>query len=307
MSPPLWDEQVPGSRVAFLVGAGRSGTTLVYKLLCLHPSVAYISNYENRLPWFPDGLAARFAAQRTEDKLRAWFGVGGNAYYTNRPWLKKALPTPHEGEAVYAACGVPLHPAPGARADVRMACALRCRFESIRRGSGARLFVSKRTANNRRLPLLRSVFPAARYVHLVRDGREVAQSLSTVSWWDGHTIWWDGRTARQMESDGESRLAVCTRNWVREIEALQAGLAGVDPRQVLTLRFENLLREPLPQLQRVLGFLGLDCPASFRDAVARLRLGSGREAVAVERFEDPQHELAMHEARPLLRQLGYLR
>jgi hypothetical protein len=28
----------------FLVGVPRSGTTLLYKLLCLHPDVAYISN-----------------------------------------------------------------------------------------------------------------------------------------------------------------------------------------------------------------------------------------------------------------------
>jgi hypothetical protein len=305
MSPPLWDEQVPGSRVAFLVGAGRSGTTLVYKLLCLHAQVAYISNYENRLGWFPDGLAARIVARRTEDKLRAWFGIGGNAYYTRRPLLKKVLPTPHEGEAIYSACGVPLNPVPGAKADVKMACALRSRFERIRRGAGAELFVSKRTANNRRLPLLRSVFPAARYVHLVRDGREVAQSLSTVSWWDGHTIWWDGRTALDMERDGEARLAVCARNWVRELEALHAGLAGVDPGQVLTLRFEDLLREPVPQLQRVLRFLDLDCTPAFRAAVARLGLRPGREA-ATEKWSGPQHDFVMREAQPLLRRLGYL-
>ena len=56
------DEQMTGARVAFLVGAGRSGTTLLYKLLCLHPQVAYISNYENRFGWLPDGLACRAVA-----------------------------------------------------------------------------------------------------------------------------------------------------------------------------------------------------------------------------------------------------
>ena len=57
------DEQMTGARVAFLVGAGRSGTTLLYKLLCLHPQVAYISNYENRFRWVPDGLACRAVAR----------------------------------------------------------------------------------------------------------------------------------------------------------------------------------------------------------------------------------------------------
>ena len=45
-------ERPPGEQVAFLVGAGRSGTTLLHKLLCLHPQIAYISNYENRFAGF---------------------------------------------------------------------------------------------------------------------------------------------------------------------------------------------------------------------------------------------------------------
>ncbi|MBV9253816.1 MAG: sulfotransferase, partial [Actinobacteria bacterium] len=34
----------------FLVGAPRSGTSLLYKALCLHPDAAYISNWVNRFP-----------------------------------------------------------------------------------------------------------------------------------------------------------------------------------------------------------------------------------------------------------------
>ena len=32
----------------FLVGAARSGTSLLYRALCLHPDVAYVSNYVRR-------------------------------------------------------------------------------------------------------------------------------------------------------------------------------------------------------------------------------------------------------------------
>ena len=157
------DATVP---VAFIVGAGRSGTTLLYKLLCLHPEVAYISNYENRLTWLPDGIAARSVNWSMEHKLRAWFNQGGNAYFTSRPLLKKAFPTPHEGESVFKACGVPLYPARGELPDDETARRLRGRFERIRRRAGARTFLSKRTANNRRIRYLAAIFPDARYVHI---------------------------------------------------------------------------------------------------------------------------------------------
>ncbi len=96
--------------MAFLVGAGRSGTTLLQKLLCLHPRVAYISNYENRFSWLPDGLACGAIAGRLDAKLGAWFDRGGNAYFSNRPWFKKIFPTPHEGEAIFASLRHPVDP-----------------------------------------------------------------------------------------------------------------------------------------------------------------------------------------------------
>lgn len=290
--------------VVFLVGAGRSGTTLLYKLLCLHPDVAYISNYENRLPWFPDGLAAGAVRHRTDLKLRAWFNQRGNAYFTNRPLLVKSFPTPHEGESVFAACGVPLFLARGTLPDDRTARRLRERFGHIRRRAGARTFLSKRTANNRRIEYLSAVFPEARFVHLVRDGREVARSLASVSWWDQHRVWWDGRTALEMQNSGEERLAICARNWVRELEEVRAQLAAVDPAQVMELRYEALLRDPVRHLENVLLFLGLERRPGFRAAISSLNLRSLPPSWATA-LDQRQVDCVMRETRPLLRELGY--
>jgi hypothetical protein len=293
-----------GSHVAFLVGAGRSGTTLLYKLLCLHPQVAYISNYENRLAWFPDGLAARAVAQRGDAKLRAWFGRGGNAYFIDRPWLKKLFPTPHEGESVYAACGVPLSPPPTEVPDVRTALRLRERFARIRRRSRARVLLSKRTANNRRIRYLAAIFPEARFVHLVRDGREVAHSLSAVEWWDGHRVWWDGRTAREIEREGTPRLAICARNWVRELEELRSQLADVPARNVLELRYEDILRDPVTQLAEVVRFLGLEVSPAYLATIAGLGL-KPTTARWDYQWNPQQLDCVLRETQPMLRQLGY--
>jgi LPS sulfotransferase NodH len=290
--------------VAFIVGAGRSGTTLLYKLLCLHPEVAYISNYENRLGWLPDGIAARTVNWRMEDKLRAWFNQGGNAYFTSRPLLKKAFPTPHEGESVFKACGVPLYPARGEVPDDETARRLRGRFERIRRRADARTFLSKRTANNRRIRYLSAIFPDARFVHLMRDGREVARSLAAVSWWDRHRVWWDGRTAIEMENAGEDRLAICARNWVREFEEVRAQLASVDSSQILELRYEELLQDPVHHLEKVLQFLGLEPLACYRATIRSLNLRPTPSSWS-SALDGRQVDCVLRETRPLLRELGY--
>ncbi len=297
-------ERAAGSRVAFLVGAGRSGTTLLYKLLCLHPDVAYISNYENRLPWLPDGLAARMLARSTQARLHAWFNARGNAYFIRRPWMQKAFPTPHEGESVYAECGVPLNPGPDARPAPATVARLRRRFETLRTRARAQVFLTKRTANNRRIRYLAQVFPQARYVHLVRDGREVTQSLASVEWWNGHKVWWDGRTPPEIERAGEPRLAVCARNWVREMEQLTAQLADIPPSRVLELRFERLLQDPLVELSRAVEFLGLAFTDEYRRAIDSLSLHPIRPRWGAE-WNAGELDCVLRETRPLLQQLGY--
>ena len=49
-SNPLKRER---SNTAFILGPARSGTTLLYKVLCLHPQVAFISNWRSRFAGLP--------------------------------------------------------------------------------------------------------------------------------------------------------------------------------------------------------------------------------------------------------------
>src|SRR6266542_3077460 len=71
----------------FIVGAPRSGTSLLYKLLCLHPRAAWISNWGRRAPGQPAlAMLNRLAPRLPATRRRAWFGAdGGNAYVYGRP------------------------------------------------------------------------------------------------------------------------------------------------------------------------------------------------------------------------------
>lgn len=266
---------------AFLIGAARSGTSLLYKALCLHPETAWISNWVKRVPAAPRLAVLNRLARRLPDaRRRVWFGEDSNAYVYGSPraLAERLFPMPVEGEPVYRRAGVPQLPGdPGAAPDEQVA-RLRAAFAAIRRASGGRRLVSKRIANNRRIGLLAGAFPGALFVEIVRDGRAVALSLSRVNWWETDVVWWYGDTPARWAAEGRDPWEICARNWVEELREIERGLEVVPAGQVLRIRYESFVERPLETLERVRDFLGLSPDAGWRRELDRLRFPDRNEA-----------------------------
>jgi hypothetical protein len=270
------DEVTGTPGVVILLGAGRGGTTLLYKLLSLHRDVAYLSNYEARAPRWPSvARVQRLFRNRHTLKLQTWFGEDGGAYFdAPRRRLHALVPTPVEGEPVYAAAGVPEEPAPGQAVDLAACERLASRMHGIRAAAGARVLLTKRTSNNRRVAWLERAAPQARYIHLLRDGRAVAASLLKVEWWPSHGLFWGSGSPREMEAMGHHPLALAAENWSREVEGIDAALSNVEPGRVHELHYEQLLHAPVPALRSMLAFMGIDACAdpAYESSVDRIGL-----------------------------------
>jgi hypothetical protein len=271
--------RVTGSTV-WLIGPARSGTSLLYKLLCLHPEASYVSNYVSRWPSVPQ-LAAlnRLARHARALQRRVWFGdEGSNAYvYGDRRALTDRLvPMPVEGEPVFRAAGV--GPGPAIAGDPQTTIRrLRSAVAAIRSAAGGSIFVNKRIANLYRIPILAEAFPRARWVVLVRDGRAVAASLSKVDWWPTSIVPWQGGTPDAWARSGRDPWELCARNWVEELRAMEAGLDPVPPEQVLRLRYEDLIAAPTERLGEVAAFAGLPPSEEWHRRVAAVRFPDRRE------------------------------
>lgn len=245
----------------FLIGAPRSGTSLLYRALSLHPEAAWISNWVRRAPALPY-LAAlnRMTALVPEERRRVWFGEqGDNAYRYGaaRPVVERLFPQPVEGEPIFTRAGIAVTPAAGPPDRVagrRLAASL----GAIRRWSGGRRLLVKRIANNIRIPLLAAAFPGALFVDVLRDGRAVAVSLRRVDWWATSLVWWYGGTPQDWEADGRDPWELCARHWIEEVRAIDEATAALPAAQVIRLRYEDLVEEPLPHLRRIAGACGFD-------------------------------------------------
>jgi len=112
--------------------------------------------------------------------------------------------------------------------------------------TGKRRWAEKTPRNIRRLDVIFRHFPQARFIHVLRDGRDVACSLRT--------------HPRHKVMHGElvpvntwKPIAGCARRWRNDIERSRPYWS--DPR-FRTLRYEELVLNPRPVLERLMLFVG---------------------------------------------------
>jgi len=198
----------------FVVGVARSGTTLLRLMLDAHPALA--------IP--PETGFVPAIAELTEQggMLRERFLA---VVLGAETWPDLAL-TPAALRAALEAIE-PFTAAAGLRALYRLYAG---RFGKARWGDKTPLYCTA-------LDRIRRVLPEARFVHIIRDGRDVALSLGG--------LWFaPGRDPETL-----------ARHWRSQIDAARAQGAGRP--DYLEVRYEALVEHPRRELARVCEFLAL--------------------------------------------------
>lgn len=140
-------------------------------------------------------------------------------------------------------------------------------LSSVAAKPSARTVLEKTPSNSLCVGLINRLVPDARFIHVVRDPRQVVGSLLEArhSWADAS--WAPGRPAS------------AARLWRRHFEgARQAAAFGPD--RYLELRYEDLKKDPVAGVAAMLGFLGRD-PADAPALVAAERDAAEKPAVEV--------------------------
>jgi LPS sulfotransferase NodH len=156
------------------------------------------------------------------------------------------------------------------------------------------------------LPVLERLFPDARYVHLIRDGRDAALSFLSVPAGLMTEGWGHPRDARGFACQ-----------WATEVVAARALGARVGPSRYLELRYEALVADPEAALRAICAHADLVYDPGMLDYVGRTdsarkahqqRLNepprAGVRAWRTEMSDDDRHRFE-EVAGALLDELGY--
>jgi Sulfotransferase family len=120
-------------------------------------------------------------------------------------------------------------------------------FEAYAAERGKSRWGDKTPLYMQHLPLLERLFPAARFVHLIRDGRDAAVSFLSVA---------GGIMTEGWGHPREAAGFAC--QWATEVHAARALGARVGPERYLEVRYEALVADPDARLRRVCTFAGIE-------------------------------------------------
>jgi hypothetical protein len=270
-------ERAGGSdiRPTYVYGAAHSGTTILYRLLALHPDFAWFSQYSHRDGAVP-GRRRIPQAHAADRVLRS---------LTTHDWLKRKrvlagrlVPRPGEAHGIllYVTAAPSLEEA---------ASRMRWLVDEECRRSGRTSFVAKPLPMMGHLDVLQAAHPNARMVHIVRDGRAVAASIKEKF-----------MRAGQSSREGTDKAAARWLDVLDEVERLQL--------PVLTLRYEDLCADVHGCLRRVLGHAALDAE-TFPFARVPTELTATNER-RIRELGGSELEAVYGAQAAALRRLGYL-
>jgi hypothetical protein len=218
----------------FIIGSTRSGKTLIRSLLEEHPDVAAFPGEANYL-WHPE----------------------------THPWVysryRGQLPPYWAAPSIYTAKSLELR-------RPRHGDHIRTVFGAFCWWSGHKIFVNESAKITFLVPYILSLFPDARFVNVLRNGRcvaylearKVTRQLNAKRW-----VYTDHGFAMPFEDV----LARCARAWidhVAEAERLRSGASPLPVGRFLDLRYEEFFESPREQLRRICEFVGAD-PGAIPD------------------------------------------
>ena len=220
---------------------------------------------------------------------------------------------------------------------------IRTTLRSLAKARNDDILIEKTVASTLRVPFVDAVFPDARYVHLIRDGREVTESamrqwrappnwaallqkvrdipiqnIGYVRWfgWNfvkglfsgrkGGKIWGPRFPGIEAMAEKGPLARVCAQQWLESYARASADLPNIAnaENRVFTIRYEDLIRDDIA-LSKLVDQLGLPDKETI---IATFQKKLERNQAEIWRGLPPS-DLAQidHILSPELRELGYIK
>jgi hypothetical protein len=246
----------------FITGLGRSGTTVIHTFLSFHPNANWLSLLCGKFPERP---------------------------YMNR-WLMRAIDVPilnlylkyrFEPLENYAFWNLhfggfflPFRDLFASDATERTKRTLRAAVSQLLTSKRNRLLI--KITGFPRISFLHAIFPDAKFVHVTRDGRAVANSRMNVAFWNGwqgSEMWSAGPLPHHYEKEwqrhDQSFVALAGIEWKLHMDQFERVKRDYPQIGICEVRYESFCENPARELERIANFCELSWPAKYEAAIRK--------------------------------------
>lgn len=243
----------------FFIGNGRSGTTLMFEVFSKHPGLAWLMNYSDI---FPNATFLNRAIPFLSSKSINL--IGQKQQYNSTVFFNKYLPRPDECYNfwnIHSNVEFARDFLLDQKADDKTILHLNKIVSDICKYQKKERFATKLTGPGR-IAFLNSLFPDAIFIHIVRDGRSVVQSLMNVGFWkDKMSEPWfiNGLTKEDFKTWEESDkdpVVLTALLWNRIIETTQVEASQLNhpSERYLEVKYEDFIEDPSRILTKIFQF-----------------------------------------------------
>lgn len=255
----------PIKQPVFLLGCGRSGKTTLGNALSRHPEITFLDE-ESRAYWIASYPETDVWSARASAR-------GGKLIFTDKDTCETS--------------------------NRRLQSLFN--YKTIKTGKPV-LFHSL-AVNNFRLPFIASIFPDVQFIHIVRNGVEVAKSIKECAdrgKWYGYNEykWQQLLMCASANPDTAKLITLCKNNydrglleWRLSLEALDAFALTIPKDRLLELSYDDFVELPVEAVRRILSFVGLSGDDEFENSVRQM-IHDGEETIQTTDFCEKELAIA---------------
>jgi hypothetical protein len=290
-------------KLNFIVGTGRCGSTLVQELLANHEDVGFVSNLDDNLA--PLNLKGRFNGLLYGLTKGSWTRKGAARFAPSEAFrlISREVSPVYENSYRDLVAG---DVSPWIRRKFVSF------FESRWKAQGRTNFVHKYTGWPR-IGFFAEIFPESRFIHIIRDGRAVANSWLQTDWWGGYrgpNHWQWGQLPVELQDEWtsaeQSFAALAGIGWRLLMESFDRCAAIMPAGKYYEVRYEDILAQPERSLRSIAEMIDLPWSGRLSRAVSRHQFETSREHAFKRDLTPVQVAQIERATAPLLRRHGYL-
>jgi hypothetical protein len=232
----------------FIVGCARSGTTLVHRIVDAHPEIAITPEMHWITRQFMRGnglVASELVSELARHKRFAQFEIP-QQQFEGLLGSGEAVPYPTFLNRVFGLYG---------------------------KINNKLLVGNKTPAYVRNIPTFHAHWPEAKFVHIIRDGRDVCMSI--LNWKKAE------RTVGRYASWEEDPVSTTALWWERKVRKGREDGAALGPGLYHEMHYEELVEDPERECKRLCEFLGVpydDAMIRFHEGRERVKPGRGAKS-----------------------------
>lgn len=261
--------------LVFIIGTGRCGSSFIHEIISKHEDVGFISNIDDRL--YKLNLKGKY-------NNTLFRGVLGNFTMKGRHFRY----APSEAYNLISEKVSPIYAKSSRDLDENDVTPwLNKRFTKFMSNrqaiQGKQVFSHKYTGWSR-IGFFHEIFPDAKFVHIVRDGRAVANSLLQMPWWGGYRgpeNWLLGDLVEPYRSEWvegkRSYTLLAGIAWKMLMDSYEQSEKKLDTSNYMLLRYEDFLDSPREVITLVLHFMGVDWSSSFEKQFSKQKIQTSRQ------------------------------